>query len=210
MRWWDGSRWTDVVGGPAGPGGPVAATSTLPREVPPGAAGQPPEPKKPRLWIIWVVLGVIVLGVLIAAVVLIPLLFAASGLGGQAGNGAVADSDQRAALATVDLYDDAWQNADCDAYFASTTEGFRAESGLTDCSAFETAAEEFSAAAEDYEVEVTDIRAEGDDILVATTETYTALVDEDGETLDDPVEESIDWVYIVVADGDDRLIDNIR
>ena len=123
------------------------------------------------------------------------------------GAGTPADPDQRAAVAAVELYDEAWQDADCEAYVASTTESFRTQSGLTDCSAFETEAETFTDAVEDYEIDVTDVRRDGDAIVVTTTETYSALVGEDGAPLDEPTEDSIDWVYTVVADGDDWLID---
>jgi hypothetical protein len=224
-RWWDGLRWTEHVASPeatasAGAGAassvpahdpaPVSTATLFPAAAP--DAGPPPPPeRKSNLWIVWVVVGVIVLGALIAALVVIPpLLFAASGQGGQATDETVADADQQAAVATVELYDHAWQNADCEAYFTSTSEDFRAESGLTDCSAFETSAEEFSAGTEDYGVEVTDVSSEESGVLVTTTETYTALVGEDGETLDEPNEESVDWVYVVVADGDDWVIDSIQ
>ena len=186
-------------------GAPAVATATPP------APAAPPAPAKSKLWIVWVVLGVVVLGILILGAVLLSRILAA-GIGqvGLSGDGGPADADQQAAVAAVELYDDAWQDADCDAYMASTTEGFRTESGLTDCSTFESEAEAFGSAVEDYEVEVTDVRQEEDAIVVTTTETYTALVDDNGEPLDEPTDDSIDWVYTVVADGDDWLIDDMQ
>ncbi len=175
------------------------------------APATPPSPPKSKLWIVWVIVGVVVLAFLILAGVLLSrLLVAGVGQIGSSGSGGPADADQQAAVAAVELYDDAWQDADCDAYVASTTEGFRTESGLTDCSAFESEAEAFGSAVEDYEVEVTDVRQEEDAIVVTTTETFTALVDDNGEPLDEPTDDSIDWVYTVVADGDDWVIDDLQ
>ena len=223
-RWWDGTRWTEHVAEPgpmdgqATAGVPSATTVIAPAAAPvatappaaPGATAPAAPPAKSRLWIVWVVLGVVVLAIVILAATLVPRLIAGLGAAGPLAGGTASDPDQRAAVAAVELYDDAWQDADCEAYVASTTENFRTQSGLTDCSAFETEAETFTDAVEDYEIEVTDVRRDGDAIVVATTETYTALVGEDGTPLDEPTEDSIDWVYTVVADGDDWLIDGME
>ncbi|KQP68187.1 hypothetical protein ASF40_18590 [Microbacterium sp. Leaf288] len=215
-RWWDGTRWTERVAGtdaapaasPAVPGAAVhgvqhdGATVT--------AVAAPPEPKSSR-WIVWVVIGAVVLVALIGAAVAIPLLtLAASRVGGLAGEDTPVDADQKAAVAAVELYDDAWQDADCQAFMASTTEAFRAQAGLADCSAFETEAEGFGLAVEDYEVDLTGVRRSDEAIVVSTTETYSRLVGEDGNPLDEPVDESIDWEYTVVADGDDWVIDSLE
>jgi hypothetical protein len=200
MRWWDGTRWTEHVAEPGAMAGQGPAT----------APAVPPGPAKSRLWIVWVVLGVVVLAIIILAATLVPRLIAGLGAAAPLGGGTATDPDQRAAVAAVELYDEAWQDADCKAYVASTTESFRTQSGLTDCSAFETEAETFTDAVEDYEVDVTDVRQDGDAIVVTTTETFTALVGEDGAPLDEPTEDSIDWVYTVVADGDDWLIDGME
>jgi hypothetical protein len=195
MRWWDGTRWTEHVAAQDAPPAPAAD----------------PAPAKSKLWIVWVILGAVVLGILIlGAVLLSRILSAGVGQVGLSGDGGPADADQQAAVAAVELYDDAWQDGDCEAYVASTTEGFRAASGLTDCSAFESEAEAFGSAVEDYEVEVTDVRLEEDAIVVTTTETYTALVDDNGEPLEAPADDSIDWVYTVVADGDDWVIGDMQ
>ncbi|MFB7884885.1 DUF2510 domain-containing protein [Microbacterium sp. NPDC056057] len=216
-RWWDGTRWTEHV---AGADASAAAPAALPGALADGVAhdgaavttvAAPPEPRKSNRWVVWVVVGAVVLVLLIAAAVAIPLLtLGAARLGGLAGGGTPADADQTAAVAAVELYDDAWQDADCEAFMAATTEAFRAQAGLADCSAFETEAESFGDAVEDYEVEVTDVRDTDEAIVVSTTETYSRLVDEGGNALDEPVDESIDWQYTVVADGDDWLIDHLE
>lgn len=181
-------------------------------DVPGDASAAPTEPTKSRLWIVWVVLGVVmlVLVIAVAAVLIPPLVVGASGQGGQSGGVTPTGPEQAAAVAAIELYDDAWQNADCDAYFASTTEGFRTQSGLSDCSAFETDAEAFSATVENYDVAVTGVREDGGEIVVATTETYRSVFGEDGEPLADPIDDSIDWEYTVVAEGDDWVIDDQR
>ncbi|KAF2412037.1 hypothetical protein B1729_17160 [Microbacterium sp. B35-04] len=207
-RWWDGTRWTEHVAEPGATDGQATATA---RSAPTAIApAPPPAPAKSRLWIVWVVLGVVVLAIVILAATLVPRLIAGLDAAGPLGSGTATDPDQRAAVATVELYDEAWQDADCESYAASTTESFRTQSGLADCSAFETEAETFTDSVEDYEIDVTDVRRDGDAIVVTTTETYTALVDEDGAPLDEPSEDSIDWVYTVVADGDDWLIDGME
>ena len=192
-RWWDGTRWTEHVAGTD------------------AAVPAPVEPQKSRRWVVWVVVGASVLIVLIGAAVAIPLLmFGAARLGDLAAGGAPADPDQEAAVAAVELYDDAWEAVDCEAFAAATTEAFRAQAGLADCSAFETEAEAFAVAVADYEVEVTGVRDSDDAIMVTTTETYSRLVGEDGNPLDERVDESIDWEYTVVADGDEWVIDRVE
>lgn len=178
------------------PGGDAAA----------GAFTAATEPRKSKLWILWVVLGVVMLGIVIAAAIVIPLLFlnlASGGGGGTDPQGA----DQEAAVAAVQLYDDAWQNSDCDAYEGSTTEDFRVSSQLDDCESFTSAATEFSASVENYVVNVTDIEAEGDSIVVSTTETYDALFDDEGAPLDEPESEQVEYEYTVIQVDGDWVID---
>jgi hypothetical protein len=105
LRWWDGAQWTEHVAEPdeepaegensdsyrTGEG----ETAVLPPELggPPagylggaypgsdgGAFAAATEPHRSRLWIVWVVLGVVMLGIVVALAVLLPMLFlAASG-----------------------------------------------------------------------------------------------------------------------------------
>jgi hypothetical protein len=174
----------------------------------PGAFSAATAPRRSKLWIVWVVLGVVLLGIVIAVAVLVPLLFLglASGSGGVQPDGA----DQQAAVAAIELYDDAWQDADCDAYMASTTEQYRAAQGAPDCDAFVQSATEFSVGVEDYEVVVTKITQEDDAIIVSTTESYDALLDDDGAPLDEPTPDSVDYVYTVVPSGDSWAIDALK
>ncbi len=160
------------------------------------------EPRKSRLWIVWVVLGVVLLGIVIAAAVVIPLLF----LSATSAGGVAHSDDERAAVATVGLYDEAWQEGDCDKLEAATTEGFRADQGMTDCAVFHDQAAGFSASVDDYEVDVIKVETGGDQITVTTNETFTALVDENGEPTD-PTARSTGFEYLLVESGGHWLID---
>lgn len=186
------------VGYPSGYPGADAAT---------GAFTAATEPRKSNLWILWVVLGVVMLGIVIAAAIVIPLIFLSLTSGSQSGVDA-SGADQEAAVAAVELYDDAWQNVDCDAYVASTTEAFR-ESSLPDCESFTAEASAFAAGVSDYALEIVEIEVDGDTIVISTNETYDSLVDEDGAPLDEPTAEEIPYEYTLVTVGGEWVIDAI-
>jgi hypothetical protein len=175
-----GSPEGSFPGSPAG-GGFAAAT----------------QPRNSRLWIVWVVLGVVLLGIVIAAAVVIPLLF----LSATSANGGAQSDDERAAVAAVELYDRAWQEGDCDAFLTATTEEFQVSNGFTDCATFETDAASFDESFDDYEVTVTDVETVGDQIDVTTTESYTARVDEDGNPTDPTPAATVYHYTLVEGDG---------
>lgn len=188
---------------PAGPGYPQGAY--------PGApigggftAATEPRRSKSKLWILWVVLGVVLLGIVIAAAVVIPLLFLSATSSSNAGQ----TDDERAAVSAVELYDDAWQDADCDALTAATTEDFRTENGYTDCAVFEQEAEAFDEGVEDYEIRVTSVETIGDQIVVMTTESYTELVDGSGNPIE-PTPGSSEYEYTVIESDGEWLIDSL-
>lgn len=163
---------------------------------PGGAFVAATEPRKSKLWIVWVVLGVVLLGIVIAVAVLVPLLI----LNASSGQGVQSD-DKEAAAATVRLYDDAWQNADCDAYFASTSEDFRDALDMEDCATFQEGARLFAEDTDDYTITIEQIDAHGDEIAVTTTETYTTTVDENGDPID-PEDRTEGWRYTLIeVDG---------
>lgn len=234
LRWWDGAQWTEHVATPdpetEGVTAPteaeiVAANETSDPAQAVFAGGYPgadasagafvaaTEPRKSKLWILWVVLGVFMLGIVIAAAIVIPLLFLniATGGGGSGSPSTVQPSgaDEEAAVAAVEFYDDAWQNVDCDAYLASTSEGFRAETQLEDCETFESTASEFSASVQDYEVTVTGIESDGGEIVVSTTETGNAFFDQDGEPLDQPEPQEWEYEYTVIDVDGSWVIDDL-
>ncbi|MGA7149502.1 MAG: hypothetical protein WBX17_13555, partial [Microbacterium sp.] len=165
-------------------------------------------PRKSKLWIVWVVLGVVMLGLVIGAAVLIPVLLGMNAGGGASGAAPSSPAEQ-AAVASVQLYDSAWQDVDCDAYLASTSEEFREES-WPDCDSFTAAAGEFAPGAESYSIEVADIEGEGDSIVITTVETYDALTDEDGAPLDEPERTEIAYEYTLVSIDGDWVITDIE
>ncbi|MFK4834917.1 DUF2510 domain-containing protein [Microbacterium sp. ZW T2_14] len=187
----------------AGPQHPAA------QQYPPAAPGAYPgaplgggftaatEPRKSKLWILWVVLGVVLLGIVIAAAVVIPLLF----LSATSANGGAQSDDERAAVATVEVYDDAWQDGDCDAFTTATTEFFRTDNGFTDCATFEAESDSFDENFDDYELTVTDVETQGDEIAVTTSETFTALVDADGQPADPAPGSTVYHYTLVQVDG---------
>ncbi|WP_203580276.1 DUF2510 domain-containing protein [Microbacterium hibisci] len=183
---------------PGHPGGPYPGPSAG------GGFTAATEPRKSRLWILWVVLGVVLLGIVIAAAVVIPLLFLSATTAG----GVAQTDDERAAVTAVERYDDAWQNGDCDALASATTEDFRTDQGLTDCAAFEDQTVSFGAGVEDYTVQIADVETIDDVILVATNETFTQLLDADGQPIE-PTPGSAVYQYTVIASDGTWLIDDI-
>lgn len=228
QRWWDGAQWTEHVQH-AAPASAVATPATGTDAAPaawttggaetapgyPGAAAQPayppvPPAKKSNLWIVWVVLGVLAVGAVITAIIVIPMLLVSTfGQGGSSGGGTGELSpDETAAVATVELYDQAWQDVDCDLYFSVTTEAFRDEIQLPDCASFDDAATFFAESNDDYVVTVTDVWTEDDVIMVATDENYTTTVDEDGEPLSSPEDVKDLWEYYLIDSGEAWVIDD--
>ena len=140
-------------------------------------------PSPSKLWIVWVVVGVVLLGIVALAAVFIPLALGMLQGGGAASGESV---DERAAIETVQTYDSAWRDGDCDAYVASTTEYFRDYLGIADCETFQVSAAEFAATTSGYELTVTDIETGDGEIVLQTRETYMSSVDEYGSPLPEP------------------------
>lgn len=181
-------------GGPAPSGGFIAAT----------------EPKKSKLWIVWVVIGVILLGIVLLAAVLIPLAIGMfSGSGGAAGAGADS-ADEAAAVAAVELYDEAWATADCQKFEAATTPEFREALELTDCTVFADASQGFTDSVDDYALEITSIEPSEEAIVVETTESFTSLVDDQGNPTDQPMPYEEYYSYVVVTSGEGWAIEEVR
>lgn len=231
LRWWDGNQWTEHVQTPdaeTAESGPLddAAPAALPAELAPEgsvpAASTPPgypggfpggtapsggfisatEPKKSKLWIVWVVVGVVLLGLVILAAVLIPLLI------GMFGGSGVSDADRQSAVSTVELYDEAWQTGDCEKFDAATTENFRTGLQITDCATFTAASQGFVDSVDDYTLDVTSVESEAaDQVTVITSETYTSMVDDEGNPSDEALPYEDRYAYILIPVGDGWAID---
>jgi hypothetical protein len=175
-----------------------------------GAFAAATEPHKSRLWIVWVVLGVILLGIVIGLAVLLPMLFLAAGRAPtpQSSAGEYTQAEQQQAVDAVELYDQAYQTADCDAFFTATTEEYRDLVGITDCDTFTAQAEDFNAALTDYTVTVTSIEQDGASLSVITSETYTSTLDEDGNETGSAQSYEDIYEYIVVPTDEGWAVDD--
>lgn len=162
------------------------------------------ESKKSRTWIVWLVVGIVLLGIVIAAAVLIPVFFLSLASGGAQPSG----DDQEQAVAAVELYDEAWREVDCDKFFAATTENFREGLQLTDCETFEPSAQSFADSIQNYALQVTSIEQNGSSIVVSTSETYDSFYDENGEPADPPVPFEDQYSYEVVSSDGGWAIDD--
>lgn len=224
--------WPETPADPALGVPGVLSADLPPGQAPGGAFISATDGRKSRLWILWVVLGVVLLGVVIAAAVLIPILIGAFGriassegaspIPGSSPTSSVevevegvvptpsapAEADEQAAVAAVLLYDEAWADADCDKYFTATTESFRVMMQMADCAAFEEEAWYFGESTDQYEVEILEVAAHGDLITVSTSETYLLLVDDQGAPLTgEPVEDL--FQYILASSDDGWEIDDV-
>ncbi|GAA1681917.1 DUF2510 domain-containing protein [Microbacterium lacus] len=233
LRWWDGTQWTEHVQTPDAETGETAsdegidAATSLPAELapegaspavsaPPGYPGGFPggtapsggfisatEPKKSKLWIVWVVVGIVLLGLVVAIAVLIPLI-----IGLVNGAQGVSDADRASAVSTVELYDEAWQTGDCDKFQASTTENFREGLQIVDCASFTAASQGFVDSVDDYKLNVTSVQSEdADQVTVLTSETYTSTVDDQGNQTDEALPYEDRYAYILIPAGDGWAID---
>ncbi|QKJ18610.1 DUF2510 domain-containing protein [Microbacterium hominis] len=189
-----------VPGNPAYPGGYPADYAGQ------GAFVSATEPTKSKLWIVWVVLGVVLLGIVIGAAVLIPLLFLSLTSSSSVSPEGEA---QTAAVAAVELYDEAWQEVDCDKLVSSTTDDFRSTQRLDDCEVFEAQAAPFAASVENYEVSIDTIAAADDEIVIETTETYDALFDQEGNPTDQTSPFEVHYRYTIVPEDGGWLIDDL-
>jgi len=232
LRWWDGTQWSEHVATPdpePEPGAPVVESidEIIPPELqdesvdqpgmyPPGYPGADAsgafvaatEPAKSKLWILWVVLGVVLLGIVVAAAVIIPLLFLSLAKGGESETVAPQGAEQAAAVAAVEQYDTAWRDVDCDAFMEATTQSFRDSQQLVDCAAFEESAQVFADSTQDYSIRVTSVETEDGGIEVETIESYLSFIDDKGELVEEPVPYDDEWTYHVVEDAGRWAIDS--
>lgn len=183
MRWWDGTEWTDRV--------QPAESAQMPAGSPEGA------PKKSRPWILWTVLGAVAVILVVLAAVLIPLAIGAG-------------SAEDRAVAAVERYDDAWAEADCEAYQQSTTLEYRESLGITACETFAAEAAGFDENTDEYELEIAGVDQIDERVIeVVTVETYLSRYDEQGQELAEPERVRDELRYVVVLQGDRWLIDGL-
>lgn len=170
------------------------------------------EPRKSKTWIIWVVVGVVLLGLVIAAAVLIPLALmgaATGGSTGQGGNVDTGDPEVQAVVEVVETYDRAWQELDCDLYFESTTESMRAVLGMVDCETFVSEAGAWDEIVDGYTLNVVDVQSADGVYTVSTSETYSGMFDQDGNPTDESVDYEDRYEYTVIEVDDAWVIDDL-
>ncbi len=212
-----------TAGGPTA-GGPTAGGPT---------AGGPA--KKSKLWILFVALGLVVVGMIVAAALIIPRIVgdivdaterdswsssesdspAVPGLPDEPDDSEIAPpgdpvtgAEADAAAAVVSAYDDAWNTGDCEAYHATLSDELREFGGWT-CDEFAVESQFFVDSLEEYEITVVSTTREGDDIIVSTVETYLQVTDIDGIPLDVPQPGSVQYDYTLIEVDGAWVIDDI-
>lgn len=111
-------------------------------------------------------------------------------------------SDEQAALDAVERYNDAWLSADCDPFFATTTDHLRVDLDITSCAAFTDHATSFTLGTENYRTVYRNVETVDDTIVVETTETFMSTYDENGEETAEPQFYQYRYEYDVVpTDG---------
>jgi Protein of unknown function (DUF2510) len=174
---------------------------------PSGAFISATEPKKSRRWIVWAVVGAALIGIVLLATVLIPILIGVFGSASNAGGPGVDGDDEAAAVAAVKQYDQAWATGDCAKFQAATTPSFQEASEIPDCETFAAASQGFVESVQDYELTVVSVVTDNEEqITVITAETYLSSFDEDGNPTDEALPYQDDWAYVLVPAGDDWAI----
>jgi hypothetical protein len=236
-RWWDGTRWTENVAAnrsqqdESGPEPPVVEPSPASGSQPygPGAPQQATASttsapaRKPGLWIALTAGAVVVAGLVIGAALLIPRAInptsvvaasatpspsPAASAEAEPTTPALSEADKAAAVATVEAYSDAWLLADCDAYFATTTEHYRQLIELTECEAFYVNSRGWVEGIDEYARSVVEAEQVGDSVAVSISETYTSAWDPEGNPLDGPTAQDVRTEYVVVEDQGAWKVDN--
>lgn len=146
----------------------------------PGAPGGTPPAKRPRAWLPWALGGC---GCLVAAAIVTALIVVS-----------VVLVSSRSPEQTVQDYHRAWDTADCDLFFETTTESFR--SGAS-CADFTEAVETGGTGT----IEVLSSETDGDRAIVITEEEATF----EGVTIGGTVE-----YRLVKRDGDWLINENIH
>lgn len=197
----------------------------------PPASDYPPAPaRSSRKWVLWVVIGVVALMIVGGALFFIitslvgviqnsvpippasqPSASAPSDSTPDAGptdeNITELDAAERtAAEDLVQRYDRAWSAGDCDEYMAITTADFRTALGIEDCAALTAQSQVFNESIRDYTVTIVDAFRADLWVLVETSETGNALLDESGNPLAAPEPRTFSYYYeLVEVDGAWRI-----
>jgi hypothetical protein len=121
-----------------------------------------------------------------------------------------ANANERAAIAAMREYNQAWLDGDCDVYMSTTDEQMRSAIGLETCDSFTSAAQSFSQSIANFTLTPTDIERPSATLMeIKSRETYDSLSDADGQPVDPPYPVEDYWVYTIVLDGSSWVITDI-
>jgi hypothetical protein len=207
MRWWDGSTWTEHVASPEDGETPaLAAAAAEPR----ASDAQPnvePDPPKSRLWIVWLVLGVTVLGIVAALAVLLSVLVAARST---QDSEPVSEADEEAAVDAVNAYAESLLTGDCDVFLATTTEDYRTVLEIPDCDTFELASTRAVDRMDDHVLTIGDVATVGPAVTVSVVESFTSSFDRAGNPTDAPIDYEDHLAYYLVRSDGGWAIERFR
>ncbi len=237
-RWWDGTQWTaDVqawvppdgaihVGAAAPTGGPEN-TSPFPAGVvthrSPSTPASAPIPRRTvRGWLPAILIGVtagLVTAVVVIALILLgplrdllgpdaPTTATSSGEDGAPPAREHTEEELAAAAAGVEAFTQAWWRSDCDAYFATTTEGYREITETTDCETFYLSSRTYREGNVTFSLETVATTSVGNAIEVSVVEHYSSYFDEEGVQQEEPVDVDEAWDYFVVQIDGEWKVDN--
>ena len=180
---------------------PQRQTPATPDAAAPVAAT--PARRPPRGRIAWVIVGVGLVGVVIALVLLIPQARTALPAASESSASRTAPApaahipatpEERGAADVLEQYHQAWQTGDCETYLATTATTMRDAQDFIDCDQFIADVHVEIGWNDDYQWTINDMEMSGTVMTVDTTKSYTSRWDMDaGEQTDEPV----DYVYHV-------------
>ena len=208
VRWWDGVQWTSHVAAPAG--GPAPDS---------GAGASQPEQRRSRMWMLWVGLGTALVAVIVGAAVAVPALLSGTlaGMTGPgsawqgerpSGSGELTPEAEEGATAAVELLDHAWQSADCDEYFAATTENYRMLTESETCEEFYSQSRNLMDSVVDYSSAIQGVEAVGAAVAVSTADRYQAYWDKEGEATETLHPYNDYYEYFVIEVDGEWLVDD--
>ena len=116
-------------------------------------------------------------------------------------------ANEQAAIAAVNLYNQAWLTQDCDSYLASTTETFRAMVNVVDCATFEGDSAGYGGTNDVSSTTIRDVQTQLTAIAVSATESYTDYYEDDDGNPTIILDEHRVEYYLVNADGTWRIDD---
>lgn len=116
-------------------------------------------------------------------------------------------ANEQAAIGAVNLYNQAWLTQDCDSYFASTTEKFRAMANVVDCATFQADSAGYGGTNDVSSTTIRDVQTQLTAIAVSATESYTDFYEDDDGNPTIIIDEQHLEYYLVNTDGTWRIDD---